>query len=274
MSWWNVVAVLVASVAAFVGGHRLARAEGPRRTLGSGVLLAMLVASVLLRYRPELEVRWLPVEVYAHLRPWLSLVLAIAFLGSCLPQLPERRKRIAVAGMAVLLFALMGERAAATVGGNAALTGEPHPETGAVQQTSDYSCGAAAAATLLAQVGVDATEAEMAARCVTNKLTGTDEVGVVKGLREALGDRPYRVELQRMDGAAVTAETLPAMVATECSFLVGHWVVVVACDDEVVKVADPLKAANSPTGGIRLVQRERFEREFQGVAIRLVDEER
>ena len=107
MSWWGVALLGASSVMAFGGGLRLA-GRSRRAAARSGTLLALLVTSVLLRYFPTLEVRWLPVGSYAHLRPWLSIVLALAFLGSSLPQLPERRKRVAVVFTIVFLAGLVG----------------------------------------------------------------------------------------------------------------------------------------------------------------------
>src|SRR5206468_5816059 len=65
------------------------------------------------------------------------------------------------------------------------LQGSPGMD-GVCRQTSDYSCGAAAASTFLARLGIAADEQEMATRCGTTPWLGTDEFYACRGLREKL----------------------------------------------------------------------------------------
>ncbi len=59
------------------------------------------------------------------------------------------------------------------------------------RQTSPNSCGAAAAATLLRSAGIDATETEMAALCLT-RAAGTPMAGVYRGLKIKTAGSPRR----------------------------------------------------------------------------------
>src|SRR5205823_988864 len=59
-------------------------------------------------------------------------------------------------------------------------------------QTSEYSCGAAAAATLLKLNGIDAHEAEMMKPCLTS-FRGTSFWGLYHGLREKADAAGQRV---------------------------------------------------------------------------------
>lgn len=268
MNDWGIVLLGAAGGLAFAGGLQLAlegRRPGPR----SALLLALLLASLLVRQRPDLEVRWLPVGGYAWVRPWLSLVLALAFLGSCLPQLPDRRRRIGVGVLSTIVFGVVLQHGIARTASLGQLVGVPDPFFRTCRQTASYTCGAAAASTLLAREGIFASEAEMAERCVTNPLTGTDEIGAVKGLSEALGARPRAVELLRRGADEIAREHLPAMVSIDNAFLSGHWVVLIDGDDEAWIVADPMHARNS--GGLRRISRDEFADAYQGVLIRIVD---
>src|SRR5690606_34010665 len=97
---------------------------------------------------------------------------------------------------------------------------------GVCQQTTDYTCGAAAAATLLHAYGVEADEQEMAERCWTNALTGTDELCVARGLRQKALPIGRRAVVGSMSYDELVARGEPVMVTVGWSLLVDHWVVV------------------------------------------------
>lgn len=67
-------------------------------------------------------------------------------------------------------------------------------EDGVCMQTSDASCSAASAATLLAHYGIHTTEEEMARLCLTREW-GTSVWGMYRGLKLKTADTPFRVEV-------------------------------------------------------------------------------
>jgi hypothetical protein len=64
---------------------------------------------------------------------------------------------------------------------------------GVCRQTSESSCSAAAAATMLRAYGIPATEGEMARLCLTRK-TGTTSLGLYRGLKLKTQGTPFDVE--------------------------------------------------------------------------------
>jgi len=60
------------------------------------------------------------------------------------------------------------------------------------RQTTPHTCSAAAAATILTTLGLDATEQEMAVLCLTRR--GTTWLGLYHGLSARLAGTPYRCE--------------------------------------------------------------------------------
>ena len=77
---------------------------------------------------------------------------------------------------------------------------EPPPDVGdtwkdgVCLQTSESTCSAASAATILAHYGIPATEPEMARLCMSRSW-GTSMWGVYRGLKLKTSGTPYRVEL-------------------------------------------------------------------------------
>ena len=76
----------------------------------------------------------------------------------------------------------------------APLTGVPAAD-GSCPQTTEYSCSAAAAVTLLAKHGIRTTEAQMAALCLTRTGLGTPSLGLYRGLSLATASSDLRPRL-------------------------------------------------------------------------------
>ena len=123
------------------------------------------------------------------------------------------------------------------------VTGVVSTRTGVCEQTTNYTCGAAAAATLLQHCDVPATEREMAELSWTNSLTGTDEFCVARGLRRKLVDSGREVRVEHSEWERLVLREEPCMVTIRWSFLIDHWVVVRDANEERVLVADPLSAS-------------------------------
>jgi hypothetical protein len=64
-------------------------------------------------------------------------------------------------------------------------------------QTTPHTCSAAAAATILHQLGIEATEQEMAVLCLTRR--GTTWLGLYHGLSVRLANTPYKAEFFECD---------------------------------------------------------------------------
>ena len=70
---------------------------------------------------------------------------------------------------------------------------------GTCPQTTEYSCSAAAAVTLLARHGIRTTEARMAGLCLTRAGLGTPSLGLYRGLALAMASSNLRPRLIHFD---------------------------------------------------------------------------
>jgi predicted double-glycine peptidase len=225
--------------------------------------LGMVLLRVLFRYLPDLEYALAPYDGYALVRPWWALPFGFVILGTGLKQMKSRIGRNLVTVFAACLMVLVGQRIVLTVIYNY----DPARCSGTVgedlvcRQTTGFTCGAAAAATFLAQSGIESTEREMAILCGTNAVTGTDEFGICRGLRRKLGDAGSGVRVVRSDWEDLKNGPCPAMATVKWGFLVDHWVVVLEVGEEEVGLGDPLK-------GRVTVPRQMFLRKWRGVLVR------
>jgi predicted double-glycine peptidase len=231
------IAVLTASL--FIGLR--ASRIGPRAATAVIVLcLVPVLARATLLVFPGLEFRFLCHDGYALLRPWWSVPFAIALFTTASPHMTSRLSRSGLLGLSLILWISGTDRLLATARFDPASMDGEIDEDGVCRQTTDYTCGAAAAATLLHPYGVRSDEREMAEYCWTNSLTGTDELCVARGLRRKLagtGLEP-RIDLATWDD--LVAWGAPAAVTVKYKLFVDHWVVVLAIEGERVLIGDPI----------------------------------
>jgi len=245
-----VIASFVLQLAILAG---LARLRLGRRTalVGAGCgLLATLAWAVLMDNNASLY-QHLPLK-YGFVLCNLTPTLLAVTLG-CAAHL-ARLHAWRMAGYVLLLVALQVFYHGALV------YGVPEcmqaREGVAILQTTDHTCSAAAAATLLGLHGIEATEGEMAGLCLTTS-RGTSIGQLYHGLRMKCDDRGLAVQVEALDRAEMERLQPPAIVSVKLTaavdarepryrstwgWLLGvpHAVVLLARNaDGTVTIADP-----------------------------------
>ena len=133
-------------------------------------------------------------------------------------------------------------------------------------QTTKSTCSAAAAATLLARVGIKTSEAEMAKLCLTRE-DGTSLLGLYRGLKIKTTGTNWRVVLLQGSALDLKHQPLPAIVTINDPNIPDalHSVVVFGFEDEThLSVGDPF------TGGLQRWNLAALERADVGAGIALI----
>lgn len=245
MQWVVPVLLALLLLGCFALGVWLGRR--PKRTVlvATSICLALILPKVVFRYFPSVEFSLFPIGAYSYVRWWWGYLPTFVALGIGVVQMTAAWRRMAVEVFAGLLFVLVGSWLAEHAGADpSALAGRPDKDK-VCMQTSTYSCGAAAASTLLAQMGIDSDEGEMAELCGTSAGWGTDEFQVARGLNEKL--HAPRAVIESSDWEALVSLKTPAMATMKLTFLVDHWVVVLHAAEDGVRVADPLHGLGTMT---------------------------
>jgi hypothetical protein len=192
--------VVLVSVSLFVGAARLGRRLSPR----AATTLAVPVAGFLLAWALWLDdglwlARVLPVSnlvvVGDTLPPAAALLAGLAWRA--VPGSAGRKSLLLVPLLLLSLYRAFGFLFAAPP-----LLLADRWNSGVCLQTSQASCGAAAAATMLKSYGIDATESEMARLCLTRE-AGTSLHGLYRGLKLKTADTPWAVEPFHTDAAGL-----------------------------------------------------------------------
>jgi hypothetical protein len=194
----GVAILLTLSALLFLLGVRMTRGASERR---AGILAVACVATLIFGFLFVQDRLML-----ARLLPFPGVVILgntplplIALLcGILLEHLKEHGRRPAPL-IALLLFLATAHAVRPFWGGPPRMNAE-NVRDGVVMQTSDSSCSAASAATLLRHYGIPATEAEMAHLAFTRS-DGTAMLGVYRALRRKTDGTPYRVDV--LSGADV-----------------------------------------------------------------------
>lgn len=243
-----------------IGTTRLGWCAGawPKKwaTLSAGGFCAALVAGAAMSWRLE----WLPEFL---IRPttailqgsWFApLALGLFFIAarqSVLRDEKDGRKTRTVAlfkvlSAVVLAIATIGliDRLDWYSGVSADMSAEAKVDAdGVVRQSTGYTCGPAACATLLRRMGVDAeaTERQLAPLCITRRWDGASMLGMAAGLKSVASPRGWHVRMKHADWETFRQLKRPLLTAVRINDATGHAVVVTDIDSQKgVQVADPI----------------------------------
>jgi hypothetical protein len=222
---------------------------------------------------------WLPFSSLIVLANWFPIfLLALAGVVAQAEQLHLWRRRLLVSVIACSAgFALFQPML-----GSPPQCGNEWTFEGDCVQTTEYTCSAASAATLLRAYGIPATEGEMAQLCLTRK--GTSWMGLYRGLKLKTENTIWDVEVVECSPTELRSLCqrpmilnvgLPAdakrsdLLCRESGWQPGimHSVVLLGCEDSThVRIADP-----TPTIGREVWNIGTVHKLWQGKAIRLVE---
>ncbi|HEX41099.1 MAG TPA: hypothetical protein ENN81_03470 [Phycisphaerales bacterium] len=241
--WLETFAVLLVAACGILLARRLARCSRPWwgfwYLLPLGIIALMLAVRVREQWAFAGALAWL---VTGRLR-YVLVALAVT-LGLVMPlsHLPRRWERIAtgvfmvavVAWFSVLPFLLPAVIRHQLAALQTTLTAD-----GVCLQSTDYTCGPAAAVTALARLGISADEGQLAIHARANPVTGTLPAHLSAVLQRLYGDRGLRCRYQRFDSVAQLAQAGPTLAVLRDGRLRDHCVAILAVSDETVTLADP-----------------------------------
>ncbi|MFI4874925.1 MAG: cysteine peptidase family C39 domain-containing protein [Blastopirellula sp. JB062] len=226
--------------------------------------------------------RWLPYSSLLVLGNWFPIGAA-AMAAVVSNRFQERGPRRALPMGA--MFGVGGFAAVYMVLGSAPLCGDHWSRDGICFQTTQKTCSAACAATLLGQYGLPASEQEMAELCFTRQ--GTSWKGVYRGLKLKTANTGLDVTAEKLDFDQLAQLNRPVLMQVgiqqwqalgaaagneaEEGWTPGamHSVICLGViNDNQVLIADP-----NPNIGIEVWQRESLERLWRGNALYLTPAE-
>lgn len=204
------------------------------------LLLAATVGYPIVARRPDLLLAVYPTREFAIIDSVWFVPFAVAFLGVASRQVERRSTRV-VAGLLSACLVVLGGGSTLWVASGAQLAlSHAVDDEGVVRQTTSYTCGAAAAATLCRRLGVPMTEAEMARRAGVVPGCGTTMVKVYWALRDTLGDRVASVRLLHVPDLRPGAVPTPCVADLRVAPWLNHLVLVREVRADALVLEDPV----------------------------------
>jgi hypothetical protein len=133
---------------------------------------------------------------------------------------------------------------------------------GICRQTTDYTCGPAAAVTALGRLGLPANEGELAVLSYSSPVTGTLPACLSSALQKRYSAEGLRCRYRHFDSIDQLRAAGVTLVVVREAFLLDHCIAILHVSDDAVTVADPVT-------GARLIPYRQFEKmwRFSGIVL-------
>ena len=135
-------------------------------------------------------------------------------------------------------------------------------KNGVCRQTTDYTCGPAAAVTALRKLGLTASEGELAVLSYSSPVIGTLPACLSAALQDRYSAQGLICRYRRFDSIAQLKNAGITLALVREAFLMDHCLAVLEVSDDAVTVADPVT-------GTRLMPYKQFEKiwRFSGIVL-------
>ncbi len=129
-------------------------------------------------------------------------------------------------------------------------------------QSTDYTCGPAAAVTALGKLGLSAEEGEIAVLSHTSPVAGTLPACLSSALQNRYGPAGLKCKYRRFDSIEQLRNAGLTLAMVRDSFLLDHCLAVLEVSDNTITVADPM-------AGMMLIPHEQFRKiwRFSGIVL-------
>ncbi len=234
-----------------------------------GYFLSLALAALLILPRLYYPLHFLPLlnNLLAGRTRFIILGIAVTVgLVAPLDRLPYRLEQILVCVLMTVViswFSVMPFLAPALLQNSHASLKTMINSQGICFQTTDYTCGPAAAVTALTKLGIDADEGQLAILSHSSPVIGTLPQCLADALTQRYADIGLNCTFQLFDSIDQLRDADVTLVVIKDHFLSDHCIAVLEVSDDYVVVADPVR-------GKCVISREKFADEwrFSGIAIR------
>ena len=256
---------LLAGMGSLVGLW-LSKLRKPYWLIGYFIPLGCVLLYDLANHNPTLAVvppiSWLVVGRNKFVTLGIS---AAMLLTTLLSRLRRRRDRFAVFTLMIVTVSLMAVWPFLAPAFNQSYFSHLRTRIdsdGICLQSTDYTCGAAAAVTGLRKLGFPAEEGQIAVLSYTSSAIGTEPDILAKALQKRYGLDGLSAEFRAFKTVAELKNAGVVLAVIKFSFMVDHFVAVLEVHDHAIVVGDPLN-------GRTIMSYEEFARQWRFVGVTL-----
>jgi hypothetical protein len=245
-------------------GYFSSRLPKPYWTLGYFIPLILVLIYGLANYFPALcftpPISWM---MMGRKKFAMMGFIAGLILTTPLFRLPKRRDRVVVSLlMAVMIFSMSVWPFLTPVFNRKELSQlrTRMNADGVCLQTTDYTCGPAAAVTALRKLGLPAEEGRIAILSETSSIDGTEPDMLAETLQNIYGKTSLLAEYRPFKDISELKQAGLTLAVIKFSLLEDHWVTVLEVTDSEVIVGDPV-------GGLVKLSYDDFQKKWRFIGI-------
>ncbi len=241
---FETVGVILISVFGIILGRFFSYLKKPYWTLGYILSVALIGLLIIARIYDSLyfirPFSW----IIAGRGRFVILSLAVC-LGLTVPlsRLPRKLEKVLVCALifvVVTWFSIMPFLFPLFIKGRLLNSATLFDKDGICRQTTNYTCGPAAAVTALETLGLSAKEGEIAVLSHSSPIIGTLPTLLCSALENRYGSEGLKCEYRKFDTIDQLKKTGVTLVVVREGFLLDHCIVVLKVLDDTVAVADPV----------------------------------
>jgi len=266
--WLETVGVVLVALLGVFLGIVFSRFRKPYWMLGYFLSLLLIAMLVVTRYAGSLA--FVPPFFWITAGRVKFVILSLAAtmgLITPLSRLPRKCEKLIICilmTVVVVWFSVLPFLIPALIRGHLANLTTRVDSNGICFQSTDYTCGPAAAVTALRKLGLSAHEGELAVLSHTSPVAGTLPWCLYTALQNRYGAEGLRCQYRRFDSVGQLKHTGVTLVVVRDTLLSDHCVAVLEVSDRRVTVADPVLGKKS----LSYKQFEKIWR-FTGIALNL-----
>jgi Peptidase C39 family len=265
-AWVETIGVILVAFLGVFLGRLFSRFRTPYWVLGYLFPAGLIALLALVRFDNALSFIRPFVWVTAGRAKFVTLSLAVS-MGLTVPlsRLPRKWEQFSVcvimAGF-VAWFSVLPFLVPALIKGRLEHLKTQFDSKGVCRQTTDYTCGPAAAVTALEKLGLPAKEGELAVLSYSSPVTGTLPSCLSAALQKKYGPEGLRCHYRHFDSINQLRSAGLTLAVVKEAFMLDHCIAVLGVSDNAVAVADPVT-------GTRLIPYRKFEKmwRFCGIVL-------
>ena len=266
--WLETIGVVLVALFGVFLGRLFSRFRNSYWTIG--YFLPFLLLSILIITRCFRPLAFMPPLAWIVAGRAKFVVLAlVATMGLITPlsRLPRKREKLIICILMTLVvtwFSVLPFLVPALIKGYLSNLKTRLDSNGICFQTTDYTCGPAAAVTALRKLGLPAQEGEIAVLSRSSPIAGTLPACLQTALQNRYGADGLKCQYRTFDSIGQLKNAGLTLAVVRDVLLSDHCVAVLEVSDQMVTVADPVLGRKS-------LSREQFEKiwRFSGIVLNL-----
>jgi len=264
--WVETAGVVLVAFLGVLLGRSFSRLRKPFWLLGYLFPAVLILMLALVRFDPALYfVRPFLWIVGGRIR-FVTLSFAVS-MGLIVPlsRLPRKGEKLivcALMGGFVTWFSVLPFLVPALIKERLSSLQTRFDSNGICRQSTDYTCGPAAAVTALGKLGLSGDEGELAVLSYSSPVVGTLPACLSSALENRYRADGLRCEYRRFESIDQLRNAGVTLAVVRDAFLLDHCIAVLEVSDDAVTVADPVT-------GARLMPYRQFEKiwRFSGIVL-------